>query len=80
LNAFADQAITLTVQPPRVFFGNAGYPHHAFGSPRRYAIGERGNRSVSTRSVFTRSHSPIHLQACRINNVIAHPMRFELPV
>src|SRR5260221_12880404 len=53
---------------------------HTFGSPRRYAISERSNRSVSIRSVFTRRGPPVHLQARRVNDVIAYAVRFELPV
>src|SRR5271167_549585 len=29
LNAFGDQTITFTVEPPRILFGNAGHAHHA---------------------------------------------------
>src|SRR5271169_2664057 len=59
---------------------NAALANGMFGSPRRYAIRERSNRSVSIRSVFTRR---ARRSTCRLAgsiNVIAYAVCFELPV
>src|SRR6516164_4003485 len=49
-----------------------------FGSPRRYAISDRSNRSTSTRSVLARR--TINLQTCRIDDIVAYAVCFEQTV
>src|SRR6185437_10175846 len=49
---------------------------HTFGSPRRYAIRDRINRSTSTWSVFATCPT-IDLQTCRVDHVVADAVCFE---
>ena len=82
LNAFGDQTITFTVEPPRILYGNAGHAHHAphlrLAAQIRHQQTQRPLRVDPIR--LYSSHPPVHLQARRINNVIAYAVRFELPV
>ena len=79
LNTFGDQAITLTMQPPGVFLFDAGHAHHA--PHLRLAAQIRHQRAQQPLRVdpirLYSSRPPVHLQACRINNVIAYAMGFS---
>jgi hypothetical protein len=82
LNALLRQPIPLAVQPPRIVFGQAWHPHHAPHLRFAAQMGHQGSQQPFGIDPIRLglARSSVHLQAGRINHVIAHPMRFQLPM
>src|ERR1700694_3782873 len=79
LDTFADQAVAITVQPTVIFFGNTWDTDHAPYFRVAAQIGhERAQQLCHVDVVgLGPSRSPIHLNARRIDDVVADTVRLK---
>ena len=82
LDPLPDQPVTLAMQSPGVFLLDARHPHHAARIRLTAQItGQRPQHSLDVDPIgLGTPRPPVHQQARRIENMIAHPMSFEQAV
>jgi hypothetical protein len=82
LDSLVDPTVALSVQPTIIFFSHARYPHHP---PRLWFASQiRHQRPQQPFGIDTirlgLSRSPVNLNACRIDHMIANAASIEQPV
>src|SRR6202022_736999 len=82
LDAFADQPVTLTMEPTVVLFGDTGHAHNAPNLRFTPQIRHQGSQqSLGIDAVSLRTTRPtINLQTCRVDHVVTNAVCFEQAV